>query len=853
MVSDKEVKKQFKKEAANNPDTYYPTKALKALGFSRHSCAKCHTHFWSIDPKRAICGDANCVGGFTFINHTPATKKLSYLEVWKEYTRIHRRLGYTPIDRYPVVARWREDAYFVQAGIYDFQPYVVTGEVEPPANPVVEPQVCLRFNDIDNVGITGAHYVCFIMLGEHAFMPPAKFSPDQYVKDHLTWLNEGMGLANEHIIIHEDAWAGGGNFGPCVEFFSGGLEISNQVYIQFEQTPDGHKELNLKVLDMGQGYERIPWFTGGESTSYESTFPTIMPRLRERTGVKYDQKLMQQFLPYASLLNVDEVENIDAVWNDIGKRLKLPSEELKQKILPLAALYSIAEHSRALLFALHDGALPSNVGGGYNLRVILRRALSFIDQFNWKLDLGEICEWHAEYLNPLFPELSEHLDDVKKVLEVEKEKYQASRQKAKDMVQKLVAKQVAGAGITEETLIELYDSHGISPELIREEAAKVGNKIMIPDNFYARVAERHQQREGQQPKQAKKEIIDATELLKLPETNALYYDDWKKCEFEGKVLFIKDKLVVLDQTLFYATSGGQDHDVGLLGGQEVVDVVRQGAYYIHVLKESPIFKVGSIVKGIVDFPRRRQLAQHHSSAHILNAAARRVLGNHINQAGAKKTEEKGHLDITHYASLSEEETKKIEEEANSIIKKKIEMKLFFMPRTKAEQTYGMGIYQGGVVPGKQLRIVNIVGVDVEACGGTHLLNTKEAEEIKILSTSKISDGVVRVVYVAGNAAKTAKMGESWILDETAKMLKVSREQVPAMAQALFEMWKKGRKAVQKKEKVDLTLPKNVPVEELAPAELLEKTAKILSTQPEHVPKTVARFLKEVEMFRSERK
>lgn len=839
MVPDKQIKKEFKLVASKNPDKYYPTITLKALNFVRNQCKKCKTYFWAIDKDRKICGDSSCVGEFKFIGNTPAKKKLGYLDVWKEFVKIHEKLGYTPIDRYPVVARWRDDTEFVQAGIYDFQPYVVSGEVEPPANPVIEPQFCLRFNDIDNVGITGSHYTGFIMLGEHAFMNPDDFDPNKYLKDHLTWLNEGLGLDFKDIIIHEDAWAGGGNFGPCVEFFSRGLELSNQVYIQFEQTEDGYKELQLKVLDMGQGYERVPWFTLGESTSYETTFPTVIEKLRKITKVEYDAKLMNKFLPYASLLNVDEVDDIEEVWKIVANKVGVRVDELKEKVLPQQALYSIADHSRSLLLALNDGALPSNTGGGYNLRIIFRRAQSFIDKFNWNIDLADVCEWHAEFLKPLFPELIDNLEDVRKLINVEKSKFEASRQKALEIVKKSVR-----LDLSEKDLLELYDSHGVAPELIREEAMKSNKIVKVPADFYTKVTLRHEKKNVAE-KVIKKNLIDPELLEKIKETKIEYYEDWSKIKFSAKVLFSKGKYVILDKTLFYATSGGQDNDLGKLNENKIVDVVRQGSYIIHVLEKNNL-KVDDIVEGKIDLKRRKQLAQHHTVAHIINAAAKRVLGNHINQAGAKKTIEKGHLDITHYSSLTPEETKKIEEEANKIVVQEIPVRSKFLPRTEAEQIYGMRIYQGGAVPGKLLRIVEIPEVDVEACGGTHLKNTLEADEIKIINSKKISDSVVRIMYVAGDAAKNVSLKETKLLVETAEILGVSINEVPNMAEILFKLWKRKRKAKKKgKEFIDV-LPKKVEPIMATPEELLDITAKIFSTQVEYVPKTAKRFLKDLE-------
>ncbi len=828
MPTDKEIKKEFKAKASKDPQKYYATEVLNQEGFKRKQC-KCGIFFWTAVESN-VCGDPACSGGFRFFDGTPAKKELDYIGVWKAFAKHFEKLGYTPIERYPVVARWRDDTDFVQASIYDFQPFVVSGEVKPPANPLVVPQFCLRFNDIDNVGITGAHYTGFVMIGQHAFMPPEKWDQKKYFRDIHSWLKDGLGLPNKEITFHEDAWAGGGNFGPCMEFFSRGLELGNQVYMMYEQTPKGYQELKLKVLDMGMGHERNAWFTKGTSTSYETTFPTVCKKLYHATGIKVDEKLMQKFLPYSSYLNVDEVDDINKTWGVVAKKVGVDVEELKDKILPLAALYSIAEHSRSLLFALNDGALPSNVGGGYNLRVILRRALGFIDKYKWDIHLPTVCEWHADYLKPLFPELMDNLKEVGKILDVEKSKYEATKQKSRQIVQKIIK-----AEVTENKLLELYDSQGIAPEIIQEEARELGKKIKIPDDFYARVAELHERKE-QEHETKKEEKLD---LEGVPETKARYFDDWKKYDFKAKVLKIIGKNVVLDETYFYPTSGGQIHDVGALNEEEVVDSFKQGSIIVHVLKEKPGFKEGDMVHGKIDAERRMQLAQHHTSTHIINAAAKRVLGNHINQAGAKKTKQKAHIDITHYQSLTEEEMQKIEDEANKIVNEKIQLQKSFMQRDEAEKKYGMTIYQGGVVPGKLLRIVNIPEVDVECCGGTHLDNTAEAGRIKILKSTKVQDGIVRIVFTAGKAAMQEEKGEENIVNKLASVLECDEDQVPARADELFSKWKQK---VKKKKEIDTELTSN----EKYHGDIIAKVSEIFKTQPEYLVKTAQRFKKELQ-------
>src|SRR3989344_1612159 len=207
MKTDKEIKAEFKKRASESPEKYYAVKHLKKEGFMRKKCS-CGTHFWTVNKDQKLCGDPSCSGGFRFIGRSPAKKELDYIQVWKEFSKFFKKLGYTEIKRYPVVARWRDDQYWVGASIYDFQPHVVSGAVEPPANPLVVTQFCLRFNDIDNVGITGAHYTGFVMIGQHMFVPKEKWDQNKVFSDIHYWLKKVLGLPNKEITFHEDAWAG---------------------------------------------------------------------------------------------------------------------------------------------------------------------------------------------------------------------------------------------------------------------------------------------------------------------------------------------------------------------------------------------------------------------------------------------------------------------------------------------------------------------------------------------------------------------------------------------------------------------------------------------------------------------
>ncbi|NMC07910.1 MAG: alanine--tRNA ligase, partial [Candidatus Lokiarchaeota archaeon] len=537
---------------------------------------------------------------------------------------------------------------------------------------------------------------------------------------------------------------------------------------------------------------------------------------------------------YSAYLNVDEVDNIEDAWRNVAREMQVDIELLREKIMPMAAIYSIAEHARALLIAIHDGGLPSNTGGGYNLRVILRRALSFIDQYGWNLDLGTIAGWHAEELKTLFPELLEGLDNVKKILAFEKEKFAETKENVKRILQRIVKE---NQEITLDRLLELYDSQGIAPDLVKREAEKVGRKVDVPDDFYKRVSELHEKREQIHATKRQASI----DLSGLPDTEALYYDDYTKLDLKAKVLKVDGTHVILDKTIVYPTSGGQLHDVGTINGQKFVDAFKDGGIIIHKMAAEPSFKAGDVVTITVDKASRSQLSQHHTATHVVNAAARIVLGSHVNQAGAKKTLEKAHLDITHYDSLTKDQERLIENEANRIVKENIPITAGFMPRGQAEQRYGMWIYQGGAVPGKKIRIVAIDKLDVEACGGTHLHSTGEIGSIKILKSSKIQDGIVRIEFTAGPAANVSAKQEGDLLQETANIFGVKPSQVPARGNEIFTKWKKLKKLVGTGKDIPGDLLVLVDTAE-ASGDALAEIAGIFKTQPEHVPKNAEKFL-----------
>ncbi|MFT4261283.1 MAG: alanine--tRNA ligase [Candidatus Woesearchaeota archaeon] len=823
---DKKIKQDFKKKASANPDDFYATEFLKKQGFIRQVCNKCNTYFWSVN-KRDVCGDPSCCDGFSFFEDNPSNQKLSYSKTWSVFSDHMKSKGYTPITRYPVVARWRDDTDFVQASIYDFQPYVVSGEVEPPANPLIVPQFCVRFNDVDNVGVTMSHFTGFVMIGQHAFVSKEEWDQDKYFSDLYLFFVDVLGIDKEELVMHEDAWAGGGNFGPCMEIFCRGMELANQVYMLYERKEDDITELKLKVLDMGMGHERVCWFTQGKRSAYDAVFPKVMENLYSKTGFNIDDEFFNKYVKYAPYLNLDEVEDLDKAWKDVSEKTGIELGKIQEVLPKMSAIYSIAEHVRSLVFTISDGALPSNVKGGYNLRVILRRALSFIDKYEWNIDIRDVARWHAEELKNTFPELLKNIEHVVKILGVEIDKYRENKKRTKQLIKKVIRKDV-----TTDMLIELYDSQGVDPEDIKKEAEKEGVVVKIPDNFYMLVSERHEVREVAEKQKDKIEGFE-----EVVNTTPLYFDHFDLVDFSGYVLKIKDDFVALNQTAFYPTSGGQQHDLGEINGCRVVDVVKQGGVILHKV-ENINFKEGDKVYGKVDYNRREQLTQHHTATHILTGSVRRLLGDHVWQAGAAKTVEKGRLDITHFQQLSDSDILAIEKLANDVVKQNLPVYKSFMSRSKAEAAHGIRIYQGGAVPGKELRIVNIQGFDVEACGGTHVDVTGDVSSIRISKTSKIQDGVVRIEFVAGKACEDLIRQEQDIIKESSMLLECQEDLVVFRAKELFDKWKQAKKGKLKEFKFESTQKHS--------GNTLKQTAEVLKTQPEHIVKTIKRFKLDIE-------
>lgn len=809
------LKDEIRKVAKNKPEDFYPVNSLRELGFTRSICKHCGKPLWSIN-ERDFCDEPICrlKSGqlpYDFIGNPPSTKKYNYTETWtKAWVPIFEKHGHTVIPRYPIVARWRDDTEFVQASVYGFQPHVVSGEVDPPANPVLIPQPCLRFNDIDNVGLSGRHFTSFVMVGQLVFNKPNKYiyfmeEGIKYIYDYLT---TGLGLNPAEIIFMEDSWGGGGNIGSSMEFFVRGLEVGNQVYMTYKIEPNGGlSKLATTVIDMGAGLGRSTWLINGSPTQYEVNFNTVLPKVLKKVGVKPNTNFWQKYARYSGVLNYTEID-VAQIWVEVAKTLAMDPLELKQEIQPMKSAYSIIDHTRSLLWAISDGALPSNVGGGYNLRFLLRRAWSIIAENEWDISISDLIDWHMEDLKDLFPDYTKNGDTVKEVIDIEYKRYLATKEKGMKLLKKRL--QISDSIATDE-LVQLYDSNGIVPEMVVEVSKEMGKEIRIPDDFYSKLNEIHEQTSIKKPLATQAEISIPEDL---PDTET----DYDMFSFEGEIIWQKDNIVVLKKTGFYPTSGGQLHDLGSIDGVLIQEVRKVGAVIVHVL-EKPLPTKRTKVWCSIDPHRRRILMSHHTGTHIINAAAREVLGPHIWQAGAEKTIEKGRLDITHYDSLTQEQFYAIEKRANEIVYQNLPVTKELLSRDIAEKRYGFTIYQGGVVPGKYLKIVSIDDIDIEACGGTHANKTGDVGPILLLSSERIQDGIVRLEYVTGETAIKEIQKRNQTIHEVLDLWNIELSVLPGTAKRFFNEWK-----AQKKEITDLKKDK-AQLESLLLEKSIEKIGK----------------------------
>ena len=726
---------------SSDPDKYYRVSLFDRLGFKRNKCISCEKFFWSLVDKNT-CPDHEA---YNFIGNPPTNKRFDYIGAWKETEKYFQSQGHSITRRYPVVCRWRDDLYYTIASIVDFQ-RIMNNKVifELPSNPLVVPQICLRFNDVENVGVSGRHYTSFCMIGQTCNADaPGGYWKDKCIDLDFGLLTNVLGIKPEEITFVEDIWIGAGAFGSSLEYFVRGLELGNAVFTEFEGDENNYRIMKNKIIDMGAGLERFSWITMGTPTSYDCTFGSVIKYLENSIGIQKDESFLSNYFKFVSrkfnMIEVDSTDKIIKLKKNIAHEMGVTFEHLEKIVSPYEAIYTIADHTRTLLFAISDGSLPSNVGGGYNLRILLRRVLSIIERFKWNIKIEDLIDIHVGYLKNMFPELEENKSEIYTILNLESERYESTRQRMNDIASTI---RKNGKQLNVDDLIRLYESDGITPDFLKE----VNVITEIPSNFYVKLSELHNI--NQKPLYTP--TIEGLEGLSP--TKLLYYEDSSIREFDAQILKIKGNYVILDQTSFYPRGGGQEPDKGLIGDARVQEVIKQGDIVLHKVENLSSLSERIMIKCKLDEARRESITKHHTATHILNSSARNTLGSWIWQNSAFKDVNYGRLDITHHSALNKEEVERIEKTANEIVMKNLDVNIKEYERGESEQKFSFRIYQGGVVPSNKLRIVNISDFDIEACGGTHVNRTGDIGLIKILKSERIQDGVVRLEFVAGQTA-----------------------------------------------------------------------------------------------------
>ena len=766
-----EKKEALKRKFSADYKRYYLVDLFRREGFVRKKCENCGKYFWTLDPERKRCDDQPC-SSYTFIGRPPTYKKFGYVQAWKAVESFFRKNRHAIVKRYPVVSRWRPDLYFTVASIIDFQ-RVEGGKVvfSLPANPLVVPQMCLRFNDVPTVGVNGKHQTSFCMIGQTALANRKGYWKDETIDLDFKLLTRTFGIKKEEISFDEDVWMGYGAFGYSLQYNVRGLETGNAVFTAFEGTPEKYVPLKEGVVDMGAGLERLTWLSQGTPTAYDACFAPVLRRMKEENRVEYDEPLFRRYAALAGEINLDDYRNLDDVRLKIARAIGKEPSALEKQFGALEAMYAIGDHTRTLLFAVADGMLPSNSGGGYNLRMIFRRTRNFINYYKFKLEISDLIDWHISQLKGMYPELEGHDADVKEVLDVEESRFASSSERVAKIASSIAA---GGRELATDELIRLYDSDGVTPEQLME----AGAKVSPPEGFYEKVQARHLTRDLEQPKMQ-------FDVRRVPPTKLWYYEESAPFDFKAKVLKVfEGKYVVLNRTVFYPRGGGQEPDRGTIGEAKVVDIEKYGDVVIHRVEGRPP-GVGATVDCHVDQRRRRRVTQIHTATHILNGSSRQVLGPWVWQHSAFKEEDYGRIDITHFAHLTEAQVQEIEDVANETVRKDLKVTNTFMPRQEAEERYGFRLYQGGVVPGKLVRVVDIGGWDIEACGGTHSKSTGEVGLIKIVKAERVQDGVERLEFVAGEAAVEYMHRMDSELRELSEVLGTQRENLPRVARGVL--------------------------------------------------------------------
>jgi alanyl-tRNA synthetase len=512
-------------------------------------------------------------------------------------------------------------------------------------------------------------------------------------------------------------------------------------------------------------------------------------------GLTVDNELLFSVAKYSGLVTVDKTASTSEARREVAKKVGMDVDKLDRVLAPVENAFAVADHTKCLSFMLSEGIVPSNIHEGYLARLLFRKVYRLLRSLDLDVErLYDVVEMQVDLWSKDYPRIKTMRDEIMEMLKVEQDKFEDTLKRGEGMVKRIAADLRARrvSCFPDATLSELYDSHGLPPEIVKDVAEEEGVKVDVPEDFYALIAGRHMQADKPvEEKEGQAESALATAVAQFPAKEQMYYVDAYKKEFDAEVVkVVNGKYVVLDRTCFYPEGGGQPTDNGFLVFDdvkvEVVGVQKVCRVIVHEVASSIAFEAGVTVRGVLDWGKRYALMKAHTATHLVNGAARRVLGEHVWQHGTQKGVDVTRLDISHYRRLTVEEVEEIEVLANEAVLADMPVSTEWIPRSEAESRYGFRLYQGGAVPGKDIRVVKTGDWDVEACAGTHLKRTGEIGFLKVVYTERIQDGVERIGYSVGLEALKAVQREERLLRGISKALNAPVEKLDETAEKLVK-------------------------------------------------------------------
>jgi len=725
-------------------------------------------------------------------------------ELREKYLSFFEGKDHLRLKSFPLIPINDNSLLLINSGMAPMKPYF-QGTKEPPRKRVTTCQKCIRTPDLENVGKTARHGTYFEMLGNFSFgdyfkkeaipwawefltktleIPAELLWPSVYEQDDEAfdiWKND-IGVPEEKIIRMGKAdnfWEhGSGPCGPCSEiYFDRGekygcgspdckpgcecdryMEIWNNVFSQFDNDGKGnYTELSQKNIDTGMGLERLACVMQGVDNLFEvDTVRRILDTVCEYADKKYG----------------------DDEKNDISIRI-------------------ITDHIRSTSFMICDGVMPSNEGRGYVLRRLLRRAARHGRLLGIKGEfLSRLCEIVIQENEGAYPELREKADYIKKIISIEEERFDATIDTGLSILSGFIdelAKQGKNT-LSGADAFKLYDTFGFPIDLTKEIVGEKG--IDVDEEEFSRLMNEQKVRARENRKAGGGWSSAAADLLS--DVSETVFDGYANTEISAKVIAViadgervdtaseGEFTVILDKTVFYGEGGGQVGDTGVIcKGDIVIDVTdtkKSEGKYMHVCKFNAggVINVGDEVTLNVNASRREAIKRNHSSVHLLQAALRRVLGDHVEQAGSYVDEARARFDFSHFQGMTAEEILKTEQLVNEYILSGYEVKTMETDMETAKKEGAMALF--GEKYGKVVRLVKMGDVSAELCGGTHLDNTAKAGLFKIVAESSVAAGVRRIEAVTGTNVIDYIYHDKALLEDTAKALKTGNiSEIPAKA------------------------------------------------------------------------